>query len=106
TNFFTTPGFLSSQLHSSLTQCEWWIVAPVGRKILIQMYIITYYTPGCILDYVLVNGNGKKTYPSSSSYIFCGTGFKSVITSSNMALIAYSGSPGLSNGIVFMYTVL
>ncbi|XP_069952932.1 uncharacterized protein [Cherax quadricarinatus] len=31
-SMFSTPGFLSGQLHSSLTQCEWWIV--VSRVIL------------------------------------------------------------------------
>nr|XP_053627443.1 uncharacterized protein LOC128685030 [Cherax quadricarinatus] len=43
TNFFTTPGFLSSQLHSSLTQCEWWIVVSHFNLTSVTWYFLSLH---------------------------------------------------------------
>ncbi|XP_069942230.1 cubilin-like [Cherax quadricarinatus] len=104
TGHYQTPKFSTLQNHSSLTQCEWWIVAPPGQTIAVSMSFKIFNTPGCRRDYVIVNDKADKTYSANTSSIYCGTGNKSFISSSNTFYIAYQGERS-SAGMIFSYKV-
>nr|XP_045593040.1 cubilin-like [Procambarus clarkii] len=101
-----TPGFWNLTTHTTLTQCEWWLVAPAGSRIFVGIYYSTLNATGCPLNYVTVNGRGEKTYPAATSSIFCGTGFKTFTSTNNTMYIAYQGQAGQSSGMFFTYIVL
>ncbi|XP_069939032.1 blastula protease 10-like [Cherax quadricarinatus] len=101
-----TPNFFARRKHSELTHCEWWIEAPVGKRIIINMMTIIHQTRTCKTDYVVVNGRGDKTYPAATSKIYCGTHIRSFTSTNNTVYIAYQGQKNRSTGMMFSYTVV
>jgi len=71
--------------------CEWWIEAPEGKLITLK-YIKVKVSGTCQKSSVLVNGDGDKTYPVTSSQQHCGTSLPSdaVSTGNKMNVMFFS----------------
>ncbi|KAG7169552.1 Cubilin-like 9, partial [Homarus americanus] len=92
-----------------LYQCEWWIEAPVGKRIQVtRLRTFIASTPNCIKDYLVLNGEGMKNYPASSSLIFCErkVTLQPIITKDNLLYVVYHGWTPDSSGFVLRYKVV
>ncbi|KAG7156824.1 Cubilin-like 10 [Homarus americanus] len=60
-------------MHPKNTQCEWWIKAPSGKRIVINIQKIRIKSsPGCSKAYVVVDKSGTAQYQPATSIILCG----------------------------------
>nr|XP_045593039.1 mucin-5AC-like [Procambarus clarkii] len=100
-----TPDFRSNKRHSELTQCEWWIEAPKGKRISVNIKTKMDESHDCTSNYACVNGRGDRKYPMETSSIYCGSGHQTVTSTDNMLCITYQGHKDQSSGMGFSYNV-
>ncbi|XP_069182917.1 mucin-2 [Procambarus clarkii] len=100
-----TPDFRSNKRHSELTQCEWWIEAPKGKRISVNIKTKMDESHDCTSNYACVNGRGDRKYPMETSSIYCGSGHQTVTSTDNMLCITYQGHKEQSSGMGFSYNV-
>ncbi|XP_050714830.1 uncharacterized protein LOC126997653 isoform X2 [Eriocheir sinensis] len=92
-----------------LVLCEWWVEAPKGKRLRVERVMTSIArTKDCTLDHLIINGDGQKRYPATSSLIYCGwmNEVAPLTTTGNLLLVVYRGRVPWSKGFVLQYQVL
>ncbi|KAF2368340.1 CUB domain [Trinorchestia longiramus] len=102
--FITLPSTYPAQ-----TYCEWWIKAPEGKKVQLEMKesfsVGTKSNNTCSNDKLLINTDGDARYVKKSE--FCGDNVAtSVVSSGAQVNVLFSGHIGGSASVVAFYSVV
>ncbi|XP_068206505.1 protein SpAN-like [Palaemon carinicauda] len=119
----TSPSYPRN--HPKYAQCEWWLTAPPGRRILLNFQVLNlatnayfptrrwfqkrFYQRHCHRGYVLVSTVGDRTYDQNgSSHRLCGyrvKGYKLRSSGNQMSLLFY-GSFARTRGMKVFYSMV
>ncbi|XP_064094393.1 blastula protease 10-like [Macrobrachium nipponense] len=119
----TSPSYPRS--HPRYAQCEWWLRAPAGRRIMLTFEVLRlstnayfptrrwfqmrYYQKRCNRGYILVSTTGDRTYnPRRRSYRICGyrnDGYRITSSSNRLSLFFYGGA-ARTKGMKVIYSLV
>ncbi|XP_042887922.1 blastula protease 10-like isoform X2 [Penaeus japonicus] len=87
--------------------CEWWIVAPEGKKIQLEFTTISMRDRKCTNSYIAVDKSGSAKYFPENSSLFCAADRSASVTSDgNRVNVAFAGGWMRSKGFSARYTLV
>ncbi|XP_042892898.1 deleted in malignant brain tumors 1 protein-like [Penaeus japonicus] len=87
--------------------CEWWIVAPEGKKIQLEFTTINMRDRKCTNSYIAVDKSGSAKYFPENSSLFCAADRSASVTSDgNRVNVAFAGGRKRSKGFSARYTLV
>ncbi|XP_042887917.1 blastula protease 10-like isoform X1 [Penaeus japonicus] len=87
--------------------CEWWIVAPEGKKIQLEFTTINMRDQKCLNSYIAVDKSGSAKYFPENSSLFCAADRSASVTSDgNRVNVAFAGGRKRSKGFSARYTLV
>ncbi|XP_037776257.1 LOW QUALITY PROTEIN: blastula protease 10-like [Penaeus monodon] len=88
------------------TVCEWWIVAPEGKRIQLDFTTIRLREKKCLNSYIAVDKSGSAKYFPDNSALFCAADMSAnVISDGNQVNVAFAGGKR-SKGFSARYTLV
>ncbi|XP_037776258.1 zinc metalloproteinase nas-38-like [Penaeus monodon] len=88
------------------TVCEWWIVAPEGKRIQLDFATIRLRDKKCLNSYIAVDKSGSAKYFPDNSALFCAADRSAnVISDGNQVNVAFAGGKR-SKGFSARYTLV
>ncbi|XP_037776234.1 blastula protease 10-like isoform X2 [Penaeus monodon] len=87
--------------------CEWWIVAPEGKRIQLEFTRISLRDRNCLNSYIAIDKSGQATYWRENSSLLCaGQRTATVVSSGRVMNVAFAGGRRRSWGFSAQYTVV
>ncbi|XP_069979034.1 protein SpAN isoform X3 [Penaeus vannamei] len=101
----TSPRF--PKKYTKHTVCEWWIVAPEGKRIQLEFTRISLRDRNCLNSYIVIDKSGQATYWRENSSLLCAAHRTATVVSIGRAVnVAFAGGRKRSWGFSAQYTVV
>nr|XP_027225497.1 blastula protease 10-like [Penaeus vannamei] len=105
TGVIQSPRFPENYPKNSV--CEWWIVAPEGKRIQLEFTQINIRDKKCLNAYIAVDRSGKASYLRDDSSLLCAAHKSAdVLSDGNTVNVAFAGGRRRSRGFSARYTVV
>ncbi|ROT63306.1 putative protein SpAN-like [Penaeus vannamei] len=105
TGVIQSPRFPKKYPKNSV--CEWWIVAPEGKRIQLEFTQISIRDKKCLNAYIAVDRSGKASYLRDDSSLLCAAHKSAdVLSDGNTVNVAFAGGRRRSRGFSARYTVV
>ncbi|ROT79817.1 putative protein SpAN-like [Penaeus vannamei] len=105
TGVIQSPGFPENYPKNSV--CEWWIVAPEGKRIHLEFTKISIKDRKCLRAYIAVDKSGRASYmPEHSSLLCAGMKTSCLVSEGRTVNVAFAGGSRTSKGFSARYTVV
>ncbi|XP_047473253.1 blastula protease 10-like isoform X2 [Penaeus chinensis] len=87
--------------------CEWWIVAPEGKRIQLEFTRISLRDRNCLNSYIAIDKSGQATYRRENSTLLCaGQRTATAVSTGRVLNVAFAGGRRRSRGFSAEYTVV
>ncbi|ROT79818.1 Blastula protease-10 [Penaeus vannamei] len=105
TGVIQSPGFPENYPKNSV--CEWWIVAPEGKRVHLEFTKISIKDRKCLGAYIAVDKSGRASYmPEHSSLLCAGMKTSCLVSEGRTVNVAFAGGSRTSKGFSARYTVV